>query len=128
MASPARVPWWKIALCLLGILVLAALGLEGSIRWSAYRVSVLAADRFPGDRVQALMAQVECTSCPLKLRQDAVWALGQLGDARAVPVLRAYLTGHPCNHSKELCQYELQKAIRHLENGIPLRARLRFQP
>lgn len=120
--------WWKAAVALAGVLALGAVGLEGLIRWTALDLSCMAAQRFGGDRVEALMRQVECTSCRLQQRQDAVWALGQFGDKRALPALKGQLTGRPCNHQKELCQYELRKAIRHIENGIPLRAFLRLKP
>lgn len=128
VSSPSRNRWWKVTLSVLGVLVLGALALEGFIVWPAWHLSVLAAERFPGDRVEALIDQVECTSCGLRQRQDAVWALGQIGDRRALPALRAHLTGRRCDHAKELCQYELQKAIRHIEKGIPLHSVLRIKP
>jgi len=53
----------------------------------------------------------------LKERRGAVWALGQLQDKRALPVLEKYYTGEPCDHEKYLCQYELKKAI-NLINGF----------
>ena len=48
-------------------------------------------------------------------RNEAVWALGQLRDPRALPVLEsAYASsyaGTPCNPNLFLCQYGLDKAI-----------------
>lgn len=66
----------------------------------------------PGDRVSALMAYVESPKHPLRTRNRAVWALGQLGDARALPVLEKQLAGEECDHDHRLCQHELRKAIR----------------
>jgi hypothetical protein len=66
----------------------------------------------PGDRVLALMAYVESPKHTLRERNRAVWALGQLGDARALPVLETHFTGRNCEHDRALCQHELRKAIR----------------
>ena len=119
--------WLKVAAAIIGVIAVAALALEGYIVYTAYDVSRTATHHFPGDRVEALLQQVECASCSMKERQSAVWALGQIGDARALPVLRAQVTGRACNHEKELCQYELSKAIRHIEKGIPLHSVLRLR-
>jgi hypothetical protein len=51
-----------------------------------------------------------------------VWALGHLGDARALPVLESHYTGGPCDHSRLLCQRELEKAIRLSRGGLNLPA------
>jgi hypothetical protein len=117
--------WWKTGLALAGVVALGLAGLEGYIRWTAYGYSRAAVERFGGDRAEALIEQVECVSCGLKQRQDAVWALGQMGDGRALKTLRAHLTGKPCDHAKELCQYELEKAIRKIERDTPIRGFLR---
>ena len=70
----------------------------------------------PADRVLALLSYVESPTHTLQARNRAVWALGQLGDARALPVLQKYSTGEACDHHHRLCQHELRKAIR-LCNG-----------
>ena len=41
----------------------------------------------------------------------AIWALGQLGDPRALPFLRSLATGQPCDHETNICQGEVSKAI-----------------
>jgi hypothetical protein len=64
-----------------------------------------------GDAVEALIAYVDSPRYALQRRNRAVWALGQLGDARALPVLEKHFTGGPCDHDRELCQRELGKAI-----------------
>ena len=53
----------------------------------------------------------------LKERNGAIWALGQLQDKRALPILEEYYTGEECDHEKYLCQHELRKAI-NLINGF----------
>lgn len=55
----------------------------------------------------------------------AVWALGQIGDARALPVLQEYYTGNiPPRESPErvISRYELKKAIHLLRGGWNVRA------
>lgn len=54
---------------------------------------------------------VDCNGCDLRERDMAVWATGELKDRRALPVLKAHFTGRGCDHNRDLCQYELRKAI-----------------
>ena len=75
---------------------------------------------YPGDSVEAVIAYVESESHSLKERNKAVWALGYLGDKRAVPVLKKHQTGSPCEHEKYLCQHELGKAVKLCEGGSNL--------
>jgi hypothetical protein len=78
-----------------------------------------------GDRVTALMAYVSSDSHSLRDRNRATWALGQLGDARALPLLErlhAQHEGEPCDHDRYLCQHELNKAIRACSGGTNLSA------
>jgi len=49
---------------------------------------------------------------PLKDRNRAIWAVGQLGDVRALVPLGSLLTGKPCDHSSAVCQHEVRKALR----------------
>lgn len=71
------------------------------------------------DCVTALTAQLDDTNQGYRTRNHAIWALGQYGDARALPVLRKYYTGtvpgrEPLDET--ISQYELSKAIA-LANG-----------
>ena len=79
--------------------------------------SQIAQDQFPSDRVSALMQMVDCESCAMADRNHAVWALGQLADPRALPVLEKHFTGNPCDHFNRVCQSELQKALRLVRSG-----------
>jgi hypothetical protein len=104
--------WWPvIAAALLVALAAAVAGLSLVILASAHGYGRAAQREFPGDEVQALMAIVASDRHSLTERNHAVWALGQLRDARALPVLQKYYTGGPCDHARYLCQYELKKAI-----------------
>ncbi len=77
-----------------------------------------AQERYGGDCVEALMARVDSEGESFEDRNGAVWGLGQLGDERALLVLRKYYTGEDCDHEKFLCQYELKKAIKLCEGGF----------
>jgi len=58
-------------------------------------------------------------------RNSAVWALGQLGDNKALPVLESYYTGNiPPREplDKSISQYELKKAINLAKGGINISA------
>jgi hypothetical protein len=86
----------------------------------AARDAALAAH--PGDQVEALVAFVETPTHGLQERNRAVWALGQLGDVRALPMLEKHYTGEPCDHDRELCQRELGKALELCRGGVNLTA------
>ena len=98
-----------IGLALGAALLVGSTWLIGS---GVHAASEAALVEHPGDRVLALMSYVESPNHTLRERNRAVWALGQLGDARALPVLEEHVTGKDCEHDRLLCQYELRKAIR----------------
>lgn len=108
-----RVALWAIA----GPLVIAVLllGFEGAIRLYAREAGNRAATRFGGDRIMGLSALAGCSQCSLRDRDLAVWALGELRDRRSLPFLKAHYTGRKCDHTSDLCQYELGKAIMKIE-------------
>ena len=83
-----------------------------SIRSSVKEISAQAVRQYPGDRIVALMTYVESENHSLRQRNRSVWALGQIGDKRALPVLEKFYTALPCDHDSSLCQHELQKAIK----------------
>lgn len=116
--------WLKIFLVI--VLVLAA-GAVGAGYWgiqSAVRGAVdLAQEKHPhaGDDAAALAAYVDASQHPFEKRNRAVWALGRLGDAKALPTLKRHFDGKPCDHEKRLCQYELAKAINQCLDSLPHR-------
>lgn len=67
---------------------------------------------YQGNAISALMKYVDSEEQNLRKRNRAVWALGQLGDPMALPVLMKYYTDRACDHTKYLCQHELEKAIK----------------
>ncbi len=78
-----------------------------------------AAHPHPGDDVAALLDYVQSDAHSLRERNEAVWALGQARDPRALPILKSHFTGEPCDHAKCLCQGELSKAISLCEGKTP---------
>ena len=95
----------------LALLLIAFVLICWSIRSSVIDVSAEAVREHPGDGIEALMACVDSDNHSLKQRNRAVWALGQIGDKRALGVLEKWYTGGPCDHDTSLCQRELAKAI-----------------
>jgi len=83
-----------------------------SIRSSVKEITAEATQQYPGDRIEALITYVKTENHSLRQRNRAVWALGQIGDERALPTLEKSYTGQPCDHDNSLCQRELQKAIK----------------
>jgi len=96
----------------LAFLFIAYLMVCWSIRSSVKEMSAEATKEFPGDRVEALMKYVNSEDHSLRQRNRAVWALGQIGDKSALPVLEKSYTGGPCDHDHSLCQRELRRAIK----------------
>lgn len=85
----------------------------------------LAQEKYSGDCVEALMVFLEDENNAFRERNSAIWALGQLGDKRALPVLEKYYTGEISDKEpldQGLSQYELKKAIKLTEGGINLSA------
>ena len=109
--KPLRLAAWILGI-LAGLAVIAFVGISLRIGYDVNNMSKMAMKQFGGGRVEALIAQVDCETCNLDDRNHAVWALGQLADKRALAVLYKYYTGKPCNHTRQICQYELSKAIR----------------
>ena len=103
--------WIEVPLAVALVLYIGLAGLSWWIQATAHKDASRAMEEFRGDEVEALVALVRSDAHALPERNRAVWALGQIGDPRAEPVLEAYYTGGPCDHSRLLCQKELQKAI-----------------
>jgi HEAT repeat protein len=108
-----RISWLWLAILVVALVLVAGFaGIQWSIHIGVRNASDLAVRAYPaGDRVMALVAFVESEDQPMAARNRAVWALGQLRDPRALPVLERHYTGSECDHARGLCQHELKKAI-----------------
>jgi hypothetical protein len=111
--KPAKNPKRLISIFVGGMVLLAIVyvGISLVIGRGVRSVSETALREFPGDRISALMALVESDRHSLRDRNRAIWALGQLGAARALPMLEKHYTGKESDERLELSQYELKKAI-----------------
>ena len=109
-----------VAACFLLFVIAGYAALFASIYAGVTGVARSAITKYPGDRVQALCTLVDCQICSLADRDHAVWALGQLRDARALPILMKYYTGRKCNHASDLCQHELRKAVEAIQRTPPV--------
>lgn len=78
---------------------------------------------YGGDAAGALIALVEDESASFEKRNSAIWALGQLGNDRALPVLSRLDTDEiqqpPYDSTSYIIQYSVEKAIRQI-NRISL--------
>jgi len=118
-----RITAWIVGI-MVGLVILAYIGINLIIGLGVRGESSRAVARFGGDRVEALIAEVDCETCDIRDRNHAVWALGQLTDKRALPVLYKYYTGNPCEHRTQICQYELSTAIKWTEGNSFMLPRL----
>lgn len=80
-----------------------------------------AQDAYGGEPVTALIALAGDEKAPLEKRNSAIWALGQIGDERSLPVLNDLRTGEvqakPYDSTAYIVQYSVEKAIRQV-NGL----------
>jgi HEAT repeat protein len=99
--------------------VAAAIVLFAQVEKNSVRdISAAAQREFPGDRVTALIAKATSTEQPLRARNRAIWALGVIGDERALPARRELEVQGECDHSRLACQREVRKAIRKIRGEM----------
>lgn len=76
---------------------------------------------YAGDCVESLTGVLKDENKSYRARNNAIWALGQLGDSRALPVLKNFYTGNiPPREplDKMISQYELKKAVNLTSGGL----------
>ncbi len=107
----------------IGLAVLGLAAIFLSINVGVGNQKQRARSRFPGrDPSQALIEMVDCEKCGMQDRNRAVWTLGQIREERALPILHKHFYDGPCDHSKFICQHELRKALKRIEEAPPVRA------
>lgn len=96
--------------------------------WIGYEVKSRCQEakrEYRGDCVEALITLLKDENKGFRSRNDAIWALGQFGDSRALPVLQGYYTGIIPDREplgKTISQYELKKAINLTSGGFNMTA------
>ncbi len=103
--------WSRIFAAFVIVLFFMIAAVELMIGSGVRSFSQTAQAQFPGKRIEALIAMVDCESCSLHDRNNVVWALGQLDDERALPVLEKHY-----NEAGHLSQNTLRIALRHLRH------------
>jgi len=91
--------------------------------WIGFDVKTQCRDaksEYGGTCVDALIFLLKDEGKSFKSRNSAIWALGQMGERRALPVLQSFYTGiipqrEPLK--KVISQYELKKAIKLTSGG-----------
>jgi hypothetical protein len=103
-----------LAVCFVGMsaLLLAALHV---ISVEVRSACVSAQTEFEGDCVVALSQVAVSPDHSYQKRNRAIWALGEIGDSRAIPILENLSTGEPhpphCNIKHGICEYGVSKSI-----------------
>lgn len=82
----------------------------------------LSQSKYSGDCVIALSSFLDDQNNSFGDRNSAIWALGQIGDKKTLPVLEKYYTGIIPNREPwngVISQYELKKAISSVNGNNP---------
>jgi hypothetical protein len=96
--------------------------------WIGYEAKNLCQNakwQYGGDCVEALIATLNDEHQGYRTRNHAIWALGQFGDSRALPILQKYYTGNIPDREpldKTISQYELKKAVNLTNGGLNITA------
>lgn len=77
--------------------------------------------KYEGDCVESLIKTLDDENNSPRVRNYAIWALGQLGDKRANETIEKYYTGiipdkEP--YDDTLSQYEMKKALKLINGGL----------
>ncbi|MCF7820551.1 MAG: CapA family protein [Candidatus Pacebacteria bacterium] len=114
--------WLFLALALFLIVVITFYVSAKQIGASVSQICSLAQAEYKKDCVDSLILVLENDNLDFSMRNRAVWALGQLGDKRALSSLNTYLIVENKDQKKEnlsfqISQSELKKAINLASGG-----------
>ena len=108
-----------------GILFLFFVVTSTLIGYSVREKCELSQSKYEGDCVEALISHLEDEENSYRERNNAIWALGQIGDERTLPILNKYYTGVIKDREPfdgDISQYELKKAINLAGGGFNMTA------
>ena len=104
-------------LCCLTLLAIMLHWISSDIRAHCEKAKL----EYKGDCVEALINYLEKENLSYKEKNNIIWALGEIGDKRAISALKKLITGEtcnkPCNPKVKLCQYGVQKSIKLCEGS-----------
>ena len=126
--NDTRSRWEKVLIFGPIILIIAAAAIYAFSCFSIFSgvksICSEANKEFKGDSVEALMALIESDKFGFREKNKAIWALGQIGDKRALPLLEKLNTGEvqkaPRNPEKYIVQYTVKKAIKQCKGEFSL--------
>ncbi|MBN1893203.1 HEAT repeat domain-containing protein [bacterium] len=102
----------NVLLIFMIVFAILLLGSTYTIEKQVQRVCRTAAELYPGDPVEAVISLARRDDTCTREKAKALWALGQLGDPKALPYLRSSFGESP---EDNLCTYEANFAIKKLE-------------
>ena len=106
--------WIKITLISVSsIFILTFLATTYSIEKRVQETCKMAISLYPGDKIDALISVSKSQSSCTPNKSRALWALGQLGDKKALPYLIENFEGI---EETDICVYEAQFAIEKIKN------------
>lgn len=95
-----------------------------SIYQNVSDISIEAKNEFGLDTVESLMAVIKSKRSSFKEKNNAIFALGQIGDKRALPILIQLDTDEiqekPWDSSKYIVQYKVEKATEQVNSSFSL--------
>jgi hypothetical protein len=106
--------WIKITLIsLFSIFIFTLLATTYSVENRVQETCKMAISLYPGDKIDALISVSKSQSSCTTNKSRALWALGQLGDKKALPYLIENFEGI---EETDICVYEAQFAIEKIKN------------
>jgi len=114
-----RIPKLKTAMVIMAVTILGLYGFGCRMIFNGVQQYARSAKvAYEGDAVSALIALAEDEHAPFEQRNGAVWALGQIGDPRALPALQALKSYEvqkpPYDSTAYIVQYSVEKALKQI--------------
>lgn len=101
-------------------LVGCAIAVYATLFYHVNKYCTEAKNTYGGACADALIKLTQDESAQIRKRNDAIWALGQLADKKALSILKSMYKGVPDSREpldKVISQYEIRKAMRWCSEG-----------
>jgi hypothetical protein len=95
------------------IFIIVLLVVTYKVESQVQEICKMAVSVYPGDNIQALINVIKNENTCTRDKSKALWALGQLGDKKALPYLIENFNGI---EETDICIYEAQFAIEKIKN------------